>query len=211
MRDERAPRAGGKECRFAMKCKNAKCRFVHPKGWSAGQRASSGNAARNKKQCNFGLKCHRATCAFTHPEGWNPGKKVKQCNFGLECHRATCKFAHPAGWQGGGEGKDDGKDDGKDGGGGMGGGGRQQQGNDDDDLEFDDDLDWINCPITFEVMQYPVVTNCGHYFERDALRAALDRNPSCPLCRAELGGVDGGGWSDDADMVRRIAEAEGKA
>ena len=39
-----------------------------------------------------------------------------------------------------------------------------------------------NCPITFEPIQRPAYTLCGHVFEFDALVAWSKQSPCCPYC-----------------------------
>jgi len=42
------------------------------------------------------------------------------------------------------------------------------------------------CPLCYEVMLEPVVTQCGHTFDKLCLQTVLKRRPSCPVCRTEL-------------------------
>ncbi|MBU6445854.1 MAG: hypothetical protein KGQ49_00470, partial [Verrucomicrobia bacterium] len=43
-----------------------------------------------------------------------------------------------------------------------------------------------NCPITAEFPKDPVVTNCGHLFEKALLQQWQTRSNSCPTCKASL-------------------------
>eukprot|EP00240_Pyramimonas_obovata_P004730 CAMPEP_0118934144 /NCGR_PEP_ID=MMETSP1169-20130426/13661_1 /TAXON_ID=36882 /ORGANISM="Pyramimonas obovata, Strain CCMP722" /LENGTH=397 /DNA_ID=CAMNT_0006877015 /DNA_START=514 /DNA_END=1703 /DNA_ORIENTATION=- len=42
----------------------------------------------------------------------------------------------------------------------------------------------LQCTVCFELLYAPIVTPCGHAFCRHCLTEALDRQSSCPLCRA---------------------------
>mmetsp|Transcript_12658 Transcript_12658/g.25640 ORF Transcript_12658/g.25640 Transcript_12658/m.25640 type:complete len:140 (-) Transcript_12658:34-453(-) len=42
------------------------------------------------------------------------------------------------------------------------------------------------CPLTLEIMQYPVMTKTGHNYEKKALMGWLRENPVCPLTRQPL-------------------------
>lgn len=44
----------------------------------------------------------------------------------------------------------------------------------------------IICPITCEIANYPVKTNCGHIFEKEELLKWLEISSTCPLCRKKL-------------------------
>eukprot|EP00854_Cymbomonas_tetramitiformis_P021037 gene21037-25245_t len=48
-----------------------------------------------------------------------------------------------------------------------------------------EDLD-LNCPICFETLLDPVVTPCGHCFDKRCLTTALASSRSCPKCRCTL-------------------------
>lgn len=42
------------------------------------------------------------------------------------------------------------------------------------------------CPITTVLTVEPVITSCGHVYEKSALCAWLNINKTCPLCRENL-------------------------
>lgn len=69
----------------------------------------------------------------------------------------------------------------------------------DDDVENNEDdaesihaseMYFLSCPITLDVFHDPVRTPRGHYFERSALLAHLQRQPLCPLSRESLSPED---------------------
>jgi len=41
-----------------------------------------------------------------------------------------------------------------------------------------------SCPISLDYIQHPVLTRCGHKFDKSSLEAWLQRNNTCPTCRA---------------------------
>lgn len=43
-----------------------------------------------------------------------------------------------------------------------------------------------DCPICFETLHNPVITNCGHFFGRGCIMRAIEDQHRCPMCRAEL-------------------------
>ncbi|KAF4137339.1 Zinc-finger of the MIZ type in Nse subunit [Phytophthora infestans] len=45
----------------------------------------------------------------------------------------------------------------------------------------------LTCPISYELFENPVVTECcGKTFSREALTEVLRWNPHCPMCRAPV-------------------------
>ena len=42
------------------------------------------------------------------------------------------------------------------------------------------------CPITTVLTIKPVITSCGHVYEKSALELWLSGNKTCPLCREQL-------------------------
>jgi hypothetical protein len=51
------------------------------------------------------------------------------------------------------------------------------------EVKSDEYRDLLTCPITHEVMVYPVTISCGHTFERHAIMNALKTSAHCPVCR----------------------------
>lgn len=47
-------------------------------------------------------------------------------------------------------------------------------------------LSKLNCPITADFPKDPVLTNCGHIFDRIAIQQWKDQNKPCALCRTPL-------------------------
>ena len=47
-------------------------------------------------------------------------------------------------------------------------------------------LNKITCPITTDVPEDPVVTNCGHIYERVAIQKWMDKGGSCSICKAPI-------------------------
>jgi len=45
----------------------------------------------------------------------------------------------------------------------------------------------FTCPITFEKYKHPIITPCGHTFERNALSKSLKTRSTCPLCNKDIG------------------------
>ena len=43
----------------------------------------------------------------------------------------------------------------------------------------------LNCPITTDFPDDPVLTNCGHIFDRVFIKAWLDRGNPCPVCKTK--------------------------
>ena len=43
-----------------------------------------------------------------------------------------------------------------------------------------------NCPITLHEISQPVITECNHVFERDALISWIQQSNNCPVCRNKL-------------------------
>ena len=46
--------------------------------------------------------------------------------------------------------------------------------------------DHLLCPIGLSIFKDPVVTRCGHTFERSAIKVALRVSPMCPVCRKKV-------------------------
>ena len=44
----------------------------------------------------------------------------------------------------------------------------------------------ITCPINQDVSEDPVVTNCGHLFDRVAIETWRNTNNKCPACNAQI-------------------------
>ncbi len=44
----------------------------------------------------------------------------------------------------------------------------------------------FTCPITLEILKDPVIDNCGHTFERGAIKEHLKKNKTCPLSRQPI-------------------------
>jgi len=44
----------------------------------------------------------------------------------------------------------------------------------------------FKCPISFEIMEDPVITKCSHTFDRASIITWLSRNPLCPICRNRI-------------------------
>ena len=44
----------------------------------------------------------------------------------------------------------------------------------------------FECRLCYELLHKPLTTSCGHVFCKDCLLKALDRNPTCPVCRLSL-------------------------
>jgi hypothetical protein len=44
----------------------------------------------------------------------------------------------------------------------------------------------LTCSITLQPLKEPFVTNCGHTFERSAIKKHLIKNQSCPICREKI-------------------------
>jgi len=42
------------------------------------------------------------------------------------------------------------------------------------------------CSICLELLSDPIITRCAHLFDLQCLQQHLSRNPSCPLCRAQV-------------------------
>jgi hypothetical protein len=56
---------------------------------------------------------------------------------------------------------------------------------------FDDDRNYeIRCPISFEYLYNPIITNCDHVFNKDSIEKIInsDRNSNrnCPICRTPI-------------------------
>lgn len=51
---------------------------------------------------------------------------------------------------------------------------------------LNEQLKVLNCPITGELPGDPVVTDCGHLFDRRAIEAWKTEHPNCPLCRTAV-------------------------
>ena len=51
-------------------------------------------------------------------------------------------------------------------------------------------LDLLACPISYELIEDPVIDKCGHTFERATLEGWLATNPRCPLSNQELHAAD---------------------
>jgi hypothetical protein len=47
-----------------------------------------------------------------------------------------------------------------------------------------------NCPITLHEIIVPVVTECNHVFEKDALQNWIQQSIECPVCRKVLNVID---------------------
>lgn len=47
-------------------------------------------------------------------------------------------------------------------------------------------IDDLCCPITFDPMKDPVITQCGHTFERTSLEEYMTKKNICPICRTVL-------------------------
>ncbi|KAI9924450.1 hypothetical protein ASPWEDRAFT_56533 [Aspergillus wentii DTO 134E9] len=43
------------------------------------------------------------------------------------------------------------------------------------------------CPVCLDNLEQPVITACGHSFDRGCIEQVIDRQHKCPLCRAEIG------------------------
>ena len=43
--------------------------------------------------------------------------------------------------------------------------------------------DYFLCPITMNVMKDPVVSNCGHTYEKEAIEAWMQSKEICPICK----------------------------
>ncbi|KAL4966801.1 DEAD/DEAH box helicase [Aspergillus stella-maris] len=55
------------------------------------------------------------------------------------------------------------------------------------------------CPICLDILQdQPVITACGHAFDRDCIEQVIDRQHKCPMCRAEI--------DDNTTLVAPAAE-----
>ncbi len=42
------------------------------------------------------------------------------------------------------------------------------------------------CPISMDVLKDPVITNCGHTFEKENIEEANKKNTACPTCRTKI-------------------------
>lgn len=42
------------------------------------------------------------------------------------------------------------------------------------------------CPITMEILEEPLVSNCGHTFEKSAINDWMKKNKNCPVCKTEI-------------------------
>lgn len=42
------------------------------------------------------------------------------------------------------------------------------------------------CPVCLDNLERPVITACGHSFDRDCIEQVIERQHKCPLCRAEI-------------------------
>ncbi|KAK1145795.1 hypothetical protein N8T08_004036 [Aspergillus melleus] len=42
------------------------------------------------------------------------------------------------------------------------------------------------CPICLDTLAEPVITACGHSFDRECIEQVIDRQHKCPMCRAEI-------------------------
>ena len=47
-------------------------------------------------------------------------------------------------------------------------------------------LDGFTCPITYDIMETPMVGPDGHSYERGAIEQALQRNPTSPMTRQPM-------------------------
>jgi hypothetical protein len=55
---------------------------------------------------------------------------------------------------------------------------------------LDEGDDWYNCSLTLAVMEHPVTTKYGHYYERDALSNWICTYHTCPVTGRALGMKD---------------------
>jgi hypothetical protein len=62
-------------------------------------------------------------------------------------------------------------------------------------------LEKYTCPITLEIMKEPVSLKCGHLFERSAIVALHQHNPTCPLDRTKFTIED---LKTDVDIKNKI-------
>ena len=71
---------------------------------------------------------------------------------------------------------------------------------------WDDVPEHFLCPITQEVMKDPIVTSCGHTFEKNALLQYVEYGHNiCPHCRS-LFNPDPNSWSSDLNLKSTIDE-----
>lgn len=42
------------------------------------------------------------------------------------------------------------------------------------------------CPICLDILAEPVITACGHSFDRECIEQVIDRQHKCPMCRADI-------------------------
>lgn len=110
----------GKYCKYGAKCRNKKCKFVHPikdgenakslyagkgkKSASASSKGDSDASSSIDKTKNNSLEAspvQREEAMKIKPAAKK--KSVKKCRYGAECRNKTCKFLHP-------EKKDDGNE-----------------------------------------------------------------------------------------------------
>jgi len=57
----------------------------------------------------------------------------------------------------------------------------------------------FKCPITQDLMIYPIRTNCFHAFEKSAIERWVTQNGTCPNCRVYITTI-----IPDQDLTRRI-------
>jgi len=48
--------------------------------------------------------------------------------------------------------------------------------------------DLLTDPITLEKFTYPIITRCGHTFDRDNLEIHLNKHSTCPICKTTIVG-----------------------
>ena len=77
----------------------------------------------------------------------------------------------------------------------------------DDDSDDSDDEDMpFACLITREPFVDPVVTKCGHYFEKSAALKRFQKTPKCYACGAPTGGI----FNKPTQLIKKLKERAAK-
>ena len=69
--------------------------------------------------------------------------------------------------------------------------------------------DDIYCPISTQIMQDPVITNCGHSFEQEALDNWMQiqgKNGTCPICREIISSITPNGLL--AEKIQQVLQKD---